>query len=76
MLGATGGVVANAIQKRAKQTDPIQALPAPEQEVKLLAEAVPEVKPLTQPTIRKGVELEPTAQQANPSTSWTEQQNR
>lgn len=48
VLGATGGVVANAIQKRAKQTDPIQALPAPEQEVKLLAEAVPEVKPLTQ----------------------------
>lgn len=63
-LGAAGGVIANAIQKRAKQTDPIQALPAPEQEVKLLAEAVPEVKPLTQPTTRKGVELEPTAQQA------------
>src|SRR5210317_1611883 len=48
VLGAAGGVVANAIQKRAKQTDPIQALPAPEQEVKLLAEVVPEVKPLTQ----------------------------
>ena len=74
VLGAAGGVVANAIQKRAKQTDPIQALPAPEQEVKLLTQAVPEVKllpqavpevkPLVQTRPAKSVALEPIAQQA------------
>jgi|13_taG_2_1085334.scaffolds.fasta_scaffold05630_3 hypothetical protein len=49
VLGSTVGVISNALAKRKQKTDPQLALPAPQQEVKILEQAAPEVKPLTDP---------------------------
>lgn len=49
VLGGTAGVIANAVTRRAKKTDPDLALPAPQKEIEALAEAVPEVKPIVRP---------------------------
>ena len=43
-LGGTLGVISNAITRRKQKTDPL-ALPAPQQEVKLLEQAAPETRP-------------------------------
>jgi len=48
-LGGTLGVISNAITRRKQKTDPL-ALPAPQQEVKLLEQAAPETRPLLEPT--------------------------
>jgi len=46
-LGGTLGVITNAVARRNKKTDPL-ALPAPQKELELLPEVVPEVKPIIQ----------------------------
>lgn len=47
-LGGTLGVISNAITRRKQKTDPL-ALPAPQQEVRLLEQVAPETKPLLEP---------------------------
>jgi hypothetical protein len=47
-LGGTLGVISNAITRRKQKTDPL-ALPAPQQEVRLLEQVAPETKSLLEP---------------------------